>query len=92
MGKKSRTRQQPPPPSARPADGAAVGPRQPCPCGSGRRYKTCHGRPGGAPAPYVARTFAGLPGECDWVALREIVPAATAPLTLADGSAATAAR
>lgn len=26
----------------------------------------------------VARPFEGLPGECDWVALREIVPAATA--------------
>ena len=22
-----------------------VGPRQPCPCGSGRRYKACHGDP-----------------------------------------------
>ncbi len=30
----------------------------------------------------MARTFEGLPGECDWVALREIVPAATAPLRL----------
>ena len=30
----------------------------------------------------VARPFAGLPGEADWIALREIVPAATAPLTL----------
>jgi hypothetical protein len=26
----------------------------------------------------VARPFAGLAGECDWIALREIVPAATA--------------
>jgi len=32
--------------------------------------------------PFVARPFAGLPGETDWVALREIVPAATAPLRL----------
>lgn len=34
------------------------------------------------PAPrtdYVARPFEGLPGETDWVALRELVPAATAP-------------
>lgn len=61
---------------------SAVGPRQPCPCGSGRRYKHCHGRESGAPAPFVARTFAGLPSECDWVALREVVPAATAPLPL----------
>ncbi len=82
MGKKSRNRQ-----VAAPGEGAEVGPRQPCPCGSGRRYKACHGRPGGAPAAYVARTFDGLPGECDWVALREIVAAGTAPLTLADGVA-----
>ncbi|PRZ44438.1 hypothetical protein CLV47_101564 [Antricoccus suffuscus] len=34
--------------------------------------------------PMVARPFAGVPGECDWVALRELVPAATAPLTLRD--------
>ena len=32
--------------------------------------------------PFVARPFAGLPGETDWVALREVVPAATAPLRL----------
>ncbi|PWJ27238.1 hypothetical protein ATK17_3429 [Branchiibius hedensis] len=31
-----------------------------------------------APAPFVARPFEGLPGEADWVALREFVPAATA--------------
>ena len=30
----------------------------------------------------MRRPFEGLPGECDWVAFREIVPAATAPLTL----------
>jgi Family of unknown function (DUF5926)/SEC-C motif len=66
-----------------------VGPRDPCPCGSGRRYKACHGRAGRS-APPVLRPFEGLAGECDWVALREIVPAATAPLTLrAKGQAAT---
>jgi hypothetical protein len=32
---------------------------------------------------FVARPFAGLADECEWVALRELVPAATAPLTLA---------
>lgn len=32
--------------------------------------------------PFVARPFAGLPDETEWVALREIVPAATAPLRL----------
>jgi hypothetical protein len=34
---------------------------------------------------FVNRPFEGLPSECDVVALRELVPAATAPLTLADG-------
>ncbi|MFM8241066.1 MAG: DUF5926 family protein [Actinomycetota bacterium] len=32
----------------------------------------------------VGRPFEGLASECDWVAFREIVPAATAPLTLKD--------
>lgn len=49
-------------------------------------------RPGGKPAsnppappkpkrqlaPFVARPFEGLPNEADWVAMREVVPAATA--------------
>ncbi len=35
--------------------------------------------------PFVARPFAGLPGESDWVALREFVPAATATATLNPG-------
>lgn len=77
MSKKSRQR-----PAGEALQPGQVGPRQPCPCGSGRRYKACHGRPGGAPAPFVSRTFADLPAECDWVALREIVPAATAAITL----------
>ena len=76
--KKSRT---PTRPRAAVADVPVVGPREPCPCGSGRRYKACHGRE--ERAAFVARPFEGLAGECDWVALREIVPAATAPLTLA---------
>ena len=68
----------------RPASGPAapdgvVSPRQPCPCGSGRRYKNCHGAGDVA----VARPFDGLAGECDWIALRELVPSATAPLRLA---------
>lgn len=61
-----------------------VAPRQPCPCGSGKRYKACHG---GGVTPYVVRTFAGLPGEGDWVAMREFVPAATAQLRLRDTAA-----
>ena len=75
MAKKSRTKARD---VAAPAD-AAVGPRQPCPCGSGKRYKACHGAQGGADV-YVARPFEGLPGECDIIALRELVPAGTAPL------------
>ncbi|MBQ0827813.1 DUF5926 family protein [Streptomyces tagetis] len=63
-----------------------VGAREPCPCGSGRRYKACHGRAAAqATTELVQRPFEGLPGECDWVALRELVPAATVELTLADG-------
>jgi len=57
-----------------------VGLREPCPCGSGRRYKACHGRSEQATAP--TRPFAGIAFECDLVAMRELVPAATAPLTL----------
>jgi hypothetical protein len=62
-----------------------VGAREPCPCGSGRRYKACHGREAAhAVTELVRRPFEGLPAECDWVALRELVPAATVPLTLKD--------
>lgn len=78
MAKKSRKAAE-----AAPTTDGEVGPRQPCPCGSGKRYKACHGAPGGAPA-FVAHPFAGMPDECDVIALRELVPAATAPLTLKD--------
>ena len=62
-----------------------VGQREPCPCGSGRKYKACHGRSIAiaAAGQHVARPFADLPGEVDWVALREVVPAATATVHLA---------
>jgi hypothetical protein len=33
--------------------------------------------------PFVARPFEGLPSECDWVAMREVVPAARATARLA---------
>ena len=60
-----------------------VGAREACPCGSGRRYKACHGREAShAVQELVQRPFEGLAGEGDWVALRELVPAATVPLTL----------
>jgi hypothetical protein len=81
MGKKSRQRTRTDAAASGTPEGA-VGPRQPCPCGSGRRYKACHGSAAGAPPAYSARPFAGLPSEADLVALREFVPAATAPLPL----------
>jgi hypothetical protein len=84
MGKKSRQRNRASTTLESPAADGAVGPRQPCPCGSGRRYKACHGSEGGAPEVFVARPFEGLTSEADIVALREFVPAATAPLHLAD--------
>ena len=65
---------------ARPVPDGDIDPKAPCPCGSGRRYKSCHGA-GDVP---VARPFEGLPGECDWVAMRELVPSATTPLVLQD--------
>jgi hypothetical protein len=82
MAKKSRTKARQraaTEPSAGSSDG--IGPRQPCPCGSGKRYKACHGSTGGA---YVARPFAGLAAERDLVALREFVASATAPLRVGE--------
>ena len=73
MAKRSATRT--------PVDGG--NPRRPCPCGSGKRYKACHGTAGGAEDVIVPRPFDGLAAECDLVALREFVPSATAPLPLA---------
>jgi len=61
-----------------------VGAREACPCGSGKRYKACHGKGSGQERRLVTRPFAGRVDETDWVALREIVPAATAPLRLKD--------
>ena len=77
MAKKSRTKAR----DTTPVEGE-VGPRQPCPCGSGKRYKACHGASGGAAPAFVNRPFEGLPDECDVIAMRELVPAATAPLTV----------
>jgi hypothetical protein len=73
MAKKSRTKAR-----GRPVEGG-VGPREPCPCGSGKRYKACHGSAGGV---FVLRPFAGLVAERDLVALREFVPSATATVTV----------
>ncbi|HWL36897.1 MAG TPA: DUF5926 family protein [Frankiaceae bacterium] len=72
------------------AEVPAVGARQPCPCGSGRRYKACHGS-SKADRAFVARPFEGRTDEPEWVMLREVVPAATAPIKTKDGRTATLA-
>lgn len=70
MAKKTRSREAVP---------AGENPRRPCPCGSGKRYKACHGAGDDV---IVIRPFEGLAAECDLVALREFLPSATAPLPL----------
>ncbi len=70
-------------------DVPVVGPREPCPCGSGKRYKVCHGRAARAAATAVdLRPYRGLPAEPDWVAMHEIVPAATATAATVPGALA----
>ena len=49
-----------------------VGQREPCPCGSGKRYKNCHGRERDADV-YVARPFEGIGGEAELVALVDLL-------------------
>lgn len=68
-----------------PSDSDTPNPRQPCPCGSGRRYKACHGSSDAANL-IVARPFEGLSAETELIALREFVPSATVPLTLIDAT------
>ena len=53
-----------------------------------RRNRRTDGAPTPKPAriPFVRRPFEGLPGEADWVALREFVPAATATVRLGPGA------
>jgi hypothetical protein len=70
MGKKTRTKTAVP---------AGENPRRPCPCGSGKRFKACHGAGDDV---IVTRPFEGLAAECDLVAMREFLPSATAPLPL----------
>src|SRR3954452_3761279 len=82
---RSATKRRPAAPKA--AEGE-INPKAPCPCGSGRRYKHCHGS---GYAPPVTRPFEGAARERDGVARRELVPAATAPLKLANGREVTLA-
>lgn len=58
---------------------AGENPRRPCPCGSGKRFKACHGAGDDV---IVTRPFEGLAAECDLVAMREFLPSATAVLPL----------
>lgn len=86
----SSRRRPPPRPTGAPSPTGSGAPvpvvagREPCPCGSGKRYKACHGKGSGEDRRLVTRPFAGRVDETEWVALREIVPAATAPLHLKD--------
>lgn len=58
------------------------------PCmGKAARKKHAATPKGPRPAAYVRRPFAGLAGEADWVALTEILPAATATVALKAGVA-----
>ncbi|GAA2835986.1 DUF5926 family protein [Kribbella solani] len=86
MGKKSRQRAKNTTTTVTldPADLVDVGPREPCPCGSGKRFKQCHGKERAQAADaFVMRPFEGLPAECDLIAFREIVPSGTVQLELA---------
>lgn len=83
MSKKNRRAGGSTPAAETSADGAALNPRRPCPCGSGRRYKACHGSADAADL-IVTRPFAGLAAETELIALREFLPAASAPLTLTE--------
>ena len=63
---------------------APVGMREPCPCGSGKRYKNCHGRDDQrVAASFVTRPFEGLACEAQLVMIAEFLASATAPLPLA---------
>jgi uncharacterized protein DUF5926/SEC-C motif-containing protein len=70
---------------ARASVAAADNPRRPCPCGSGKRYKACHGAGDDV---IVTRPFEGLAAECDLVAMREFLPSALADVPLREPSAA----
>jgi hypothetical protein len=54
-----------------------VGQREPCPCGSTKRYKNCHGRDRDQ-AVFIARPFEGVNGEAELLALSELLASATA--------------
>ncbi|MFP5021111.1 DUF5926 family protein [Pseudonocardia phyllosphaerae] len=81
MGKKTRNR-------AAATATAGDNPKRPCPCGSGKRYKVCHGSGDDV---IVVRPFEGLAAEPDLVAMREFLPSATAALPVRSGAPVTLA-
>jgi Family of unknown function (DUF5926)/SEC-C motif len=81
VSKKTRVRPSPHATDSNAGAFTAENPRRPCPCGSGRRFKACHGAADAAEM-IVARPFEGLAGETEMIAMREFVPSATVPLTL----------
>ncbi|HWD79633.1 MAG TPA: DUF5926 family protein [Kribbella sp.] len=90
MGKKSRQRAKNTTPTVTldPADLVDVGPREPCPCGSGKRFKQCHGKDlAQGTDTFVVRPFEGLPSECDLIAFREIVPSGSVQVELVGDNA-----
>ena len=82
MGKKTRNR------AATAVADPGTHPRRPCPCGSGKRYKACHGAGDDL---IVIRPFQGLAAEPELIALREFLPSATASLPLPDAGEVTLA-
>ncbi len=90
MGKQARLRAARASAARVPGEIPVVSSREPCPCGSGLKYKDCHGRATQRDH-FVSRPFEGLPSEGDWIALREFVPAATAPISLVGSYSGTAA-
>ena len=86
MSKKTRGRR--PAQADASSTGEGINPKQACPCGSGKRYKACHGS--GDDSVIVLRPFEGLACEPDVIAVREFVPSAVAPLVLSEAGSALA--
>ena len=79
MGKRSREQTREPAPAGRGRAAAALPVRFRA---SATRPATAH--PAAPLRAFVARPFEGLRSECDVIAMRDLVPAATAPLALKD--------
>ena len=92
MGKQARRRAAASPPVQTTEPVPVVGAREPCPCGSGRRYKACHGRAAAQaaePTGAAARSRA-WPASATGSRCARSCPAATAPLRCWPASTPTA--